>query len=157
VVTPGSQYTMVAWSSHLPGSVGDRMHLTLGFRAYDLTTRALVIAAAGTGPEGADLMEVAGPHPLFMTAEDDAGVERAVAAGAALVRVPEPTAGVRRRCAAAGVALVEGSLFLDVTGADCPTAAVAVGVIRGARLVRTTDARGARRVCDVLAAVLEAR
>jgi hypothetical protein len=50
-----------------------------------------------------------------------------------------------------------GPLFVDVTGADCPTAATAVAVIRGARLIRTADPRGARRVCDVLAAVLEAR
>jgi hypothetical protein len=30
-------------------------------------------------------------------------------------------------------------------------------VIRGARIVRTADVRGARRICDVLAAILEAR
>ena len=36
-------------------------------------------------------------------------------------------------------------------------AATAAGVIQGARIVRTTDVRGARRVCDVLAAVMEAR
>jgi hypothetical protein len=50
-----------------------------------------------------------------------------------------------------------GPLFVDVTEADCPIAAVAVAVIGGARLVRTADPRGARRVCDVLSAVMEAR
>ena len=44
-----------------------------------------------------------------------------------------------------------------MTGRECPMAATAVGVIRGARIVRTDDVRGARRVCDVLAAVMEAR
>jgi hypothetical protein len=89
------------------------MHLTIGSRTYDVTTRALVMAAAGAPAEGADLLD--GPIP------EDAG-----------------------------------ALFVDVTGAECPTAAVAVAVIRGARLVRTADPRGARRVCDVLAAVMEA-
>jgi hypothetical protein len=91
------------------------MHLTIGPRTYDLTTRALVIAAAGAPAEGADLFD------------DD----------------PLPDGA--------------GPLFVDVTGAECPTAATAVAVIRGARLIRTADPRGARRVCDVLAAVLEAR
>ena len=91
------------------------MHVTIGSRTYDVTTRALVIAAAGAGGEGADLSD---DDPL----PDDAG-----------------------------------PLFIDVTAADCPTAAIAVAVIRGARLVRTTDVPGARRVCDVLAAVMEAR
>ena len=92
------------------------MLLTIGSRTYDVTTRALVIAAAGTAVEGADLVEDDGPLPE-----------------------------------------AAGPLFVDVTGAQCPMAATAVAVIRGARLVRTADARGARRVCDVLAAVLEAR
>ena len=97
------------------------MLYTVGSRTYDLTTRALVIAAAGAPAEGADLMEIPGPLPLF-------------------VATPEA-----------------GALLVDVTEAECPTAAVAVAVIRGARLVRTADVRGARRVCDVLAAVMEAR
>jgi hypothetical protein len=107
------------------------MLLTLGSRTYDVTTRSLVIAAAGTAPDGADLVEVAGPDPLYVAPADEAG--------------GEPTL------------IVRDTLFVDVAGADCPTAAVAVAVIRGARVVRTADVRGARRVCDVLAAVLEAR
>ncbi|MDQ3990477.1 MAG: hypothetical protein M3291_15050, partial [Actinomycetota bacterium] len=85
-------------------------------RTYDVTTRALVIAAAGAPAEGADLIDGDGDLPDAVH-----------------------------------------PLFVDVTQAECPTAAVAVAVIRGARLVRTADVRGARRVCDVLAAVLEAR
>ena len=107
------------------------MLVTLGSRTYDVTTRALVIAAAGAAADGADLVEVAGPQPLYVTPVDEAGGEPAL--------------------------IVPDRLFADVTGADCPTAATAVAVIRGARLVRTADVRGARRVCDVLAAVLEAR
>ena len=92
------------------------MDVTIGSRTYDLTTRSLVIAAAGAPTEGADLRDEDGP-------------------------VPE----------------VARPLFVDVTGAEWPAAAVAVAVIRGARLIRTSDPRGARRVCDVLAAVMEAR
>ena len=47
-------------------------------------------------------------------------------------------------------------VLVDVTGAPSPTAATAVAVVRGARIVRTGDVRGARRVCDVLAAVMGA-
>ena len=39
---------------------------------------------------------------------------------------------------------------------DASLAATAVGVAGGCRIVRTHDVRGTRRVCDVLAAVLEA-
>ncbi|MGI8982949.1 MAG: hypothetical protein ACR2HM_00170, partial [Acidimicrobiales bacterium] len=52
---------------------------------------------------------------------------------------------------------VPDTLLVDVTTEQWPAAAAAVGVIRGARLVRTADVAGSRRVCDVLAAVLEAR
>ncbi len=92
------------------------MDVTIGSHTYDLTTRSLVIAAAGAPTEGADLRDEDGP-------------------------VPEEAR----------------PLLVDVTDAGCPTAAVAVAVIRGARLIRTADPRGARRVCDVLAAVMEAR
>ena len=92
------------------------MLLTVGSRTYDVTTRSLVIAAAGAPAEGADLVD--GDFSLPAEA------------------LP---------------------LFVDVTDSPCPTAATAVAVIRGARLVRTGDVPGARRVCDVLAAVLEAR
>ena len=40
---------------------------------------------------------------------------------------------------------------------DASIAAAAVGVSLGCRIVRAHDVRGTRRVCDVLAAVLEAR
>ncbi|HET9442622.1 MAG TPA: dihydropteroate synthase [Acidimicrobiales bacterium] len=41
-------------------------------------------------------------------------------------------------------------------GREAGLAAISVGVALGCRLVRTTDVRGARRVCDAVAAVLEA-
>jgi dihydropteroate synthase len=48
-------------------------------------------------------------------------------------------------------------LDLDVTDRrDASLAATAVGVARGCRIVRAHDVRGTRRVCDALAAVLEA-
>jgi dihydropteroate synthase len=34
-------------------------------------------------------------------------------------------------------------------------AATAIGVVKGCRIIRAHDVRGTRRVCDVLAAVLE--
>lgn len=165
------------------------MRLTLGPHAYDLRSRALVMGALGPVDElighGADLVELAAfdrqgamPVPACATASDEAGVARALAAGACLVHLPQPTPAGLRMCATAGVAvlvppsaaddaavagvlrerIVPDSLLLDVTGATCPVAATAVGVIQGARIVRTApaDVRGARRVADVLAAVMEA-
>jgi|GEM_PF-5667627 hypothetical protein len=139
------------------------MRLTAGSRIYDLTARALVVDGRC--------------DPVFASAAEGAALERALAGGAVLVHLPHPTGDMLRRCAEEGVAVVvppeavagaleaglavdrvaADSLLLDVTGAACPMAATAVGVIRGARIVRTDDVRGARRVCDVLAAVLEAR
>ena len=139
------------------------MRLTLGSRSYDLTSRALVVGARG--------------DPVFASAGDDAALERALSEGAALVHLPAPTPHALRRCAEAGVAVVVPSaavgdalaaglpldrvapqtLLLDVTESPCPMAETAVGVIRGARIVRTADVKGAQRICDVLAAVLDAR
>lgn len=162
------------------------MRLTLGSRGYDLTTRSVVVGVGGVPAEmvaeGADLIELdagAGPAPapIFTTASDEGSLGRALSAGAALVRLTDPTAGGLALCAAAGASVLVpagaagdaeaaglppdriavDSLLVDVTGADLPVAATAAGVIRGARIVRTTDVRGARRVCDALAAVMEAR
>ncbi len=48
-------------------------------------------------------------------------------------------------------------LDLDVADRREPTlAATALGVLRGCRVIRVHDVRGTRRVCDVIAAVLEA-
>lgn len=160
------------------------MRLTLGSRSYDLTTRSVVIGVGGVpeemAAEGADLVEVddgPAPAPVYTTATDEGDLGRALSAGAGLVRLTGPTAGQLALCATTGAAvvvpagaagdaraaglppdrIVSDSLLVDVTAADCPVAATAAGVIRGARIVRTTDVRGARRVCDVLAAVMEAR
>jgi hypothetical protein len=162
------------------------MRLTLGSRGYDLTTRSVVVGVGGEPEDmvadGADLIELdagAGPAPalVYTTASDEGGLGRALSAGAALVRLTAPTAGGLAMCAAAGASvvvpadatadagaaglppqcIVVDTLLVDVTGADVPMAATAAGVIKGARIVRTTDVRGARRVCDVLAALMEAR
>jgi len=162
------------------------MRLTLGSRSYDLTARSVVVGVGGAPEEmvaeGADLIEVdvaagAAAAPVYTTAYDEGDVGWALSAGAALVRLTEPTAGGLALCAAAGAAVLVpagaagdaeaaglppdriavDTLLVDVTAADSPVAATAAGVIHGARIVRTTDVRGARRVCDVLAAVMEAR
>lgn len=161
------------------------MHLALGGHRYDLRTRALVMGVLSPPEElvaqGADILEIhdsggAMSLPVYAPASDEASVHRALSEGADLIHLRRPTTQSLHLCAAAGVAvmvpssaaadaaaaglpteriLVE-SFLLDVTGDDCPVAATAVGVIRGARIVRTTDVGGARRICDVLAAVLEA-
>ena len=160
------------------------MRLTLGSRSYDLTTRSVVIGV-GSAPaemvaQGADVIELDDgpvPAPVYTTASDEGDLGRALSAGAGLVRLTDPTPGALALCAAAGAAVliptgaagdaeaagfppdrvVGDTLFVDVTAAGFPVAATAVAVIRGARIVRTTDVRGSRRVCDVLAAVMEAR
>lgn len=159
--------------------------ITLGSRSYDLRTRALVMAVGGSPldlvGQGADILELAYPHPqmpvpVCVAAYDDHLLERALSAGAVLVHLPKPTPSSLAMCAEAGAAvlvapaasagaaaaglpperIIPDTLLLDVTGEDFPAVATAVGVIRGARLVRTADVPGARRVCDVLAAILEA-
>lgn len=159
--------------------------IIVGPRSYDLQTRALVMGV-GTSPQdlidqGADMVALAYPQqqmpvPVCVTASDDDLVRRALSAGAALLHLPEPTSFSLAMCAKAGVAvlvptgasagaaaaglpperIIPDTLLLDVTAEDFPVVATAVGVIRGARIVRTADVRGARRVCDVLAAVFEA-
>ena len=169
-----------------PDSVDGRMRLTVGPHTYDLTTRALVMGVHGLpkslAEEGADIVEHADPDPrapvpVCVVAGGDDAVRRALSAGAVLVRMPAPSDDALRRCAAAGAAVIVPShaadrakvagvppdrvvpetLLLDVTAEAYPVPVTAVGVIRGGRIVRTADVRGARRVCDVLAAVLEAR
>ncbi|HEV2758664.1 MAG TPA: hypothetical protein VGV86_03755 [Acidimicrobiales bacterium] len=156
------------------------MRLALGSRSYDLRTRGLVMAVSGAPTEGADIVELADPGPaelpVCVTACDDDGVREALSAGVDLLHLQEPTPSTLAMCVEAGAAvliplaassdaataglpperIVVDALLVDVTEADLPVVATAVGVIRGARIVRTADVAGARRVCDVLAAVLEA-
>lgn len=183
----------------LPGSVTDRMRLSLGPRTYDLTARALVMgtveradSVAEAVREGADIVEV--DHvdapfttdvPICVALCGGDRVEGALAAGASLVRLDGiPPGAAYAACAAAGASVVVSAahagtaervgippdrivvvagdpagrypVLVDVTGTPSPTAATAVAVVRGARIVRTGDVRGARRICDVLAAVIGA-
>lgn len=158
------------------------MRLALGSRTFDLTTRALVMGIA-VSPDhaGSDLVELVDVDeqpavPVCMVAADDGAVQRALDLGASLVRLTAPSSEAYRLCAAAGVAVmvpeaevgdavaagmdcervVSDGLLLDVARLPCPLAATVVGVLRGARIVRTSDPRAARRVCDVLAAIAEA-
>ena len=156
------------------------MRLTLGSRTYDLRTRALVMAVAGSPREGADIVHLVEPGPaelpVCLTTCDDDGVRRALSVGVDLLHLPEPTVSSLALCAEAGAVvlvpsaasaaaaaaglpperIVVDALLLDVTAAELPVVATAVGVIQGARIIRTADGLGARRVCDVLAAVMEA-
>jgi hypothetical protein len=128
------------------------MRLVLRSRSYDLDTRALVVGV-GEAP-GADLVE--GAPGGFASAADESELDAALATGACLIRLPAPTPSMLRRCAESGVAVVDERLFLDVAGEPCPLPAIAAGVVAGARVIRTTDVRAARRVADVIAAILEA-
>jgi hypothetical protein len=128
------------------------MRLVLGSRCYDLDTRALVVGVVDA--PGADLVE--GAAGGFATAADESELDAALATGACLVRLPARTPSMMRRCAEAGIAVVDEQLFLDVAGEPCPLAAIAAGVVGGARIIRTADVRAARRVADVIAAILEA-
>lgn len=148
------------------------MQLTVGPRSFDLTSRALVLGG-GAAPD-----DLAGwPGRRYAVAGDAGALDAALSAPVALVHLPDPADPALRRCADAGVAVVvpagaveraraagmaadrvvADTLVLDVTGAPCPVAATAVGIIRGARIVWAPDAGAARRVRDVLAAVMEAR
>ncbi len=125
------------------------MRLTLGSRTYDLTTRAVVVGVS-------ELSEVPGPGLVRLRSPTAATLAQCAAAGAAVI-VPPETVDAARAAGLTEDRIVPDALLVDVTGADCPMAATAVSVIRGARIVCTADVRGARRICDVLAAVMEAR
>ncbi len=192
------------------------MVLTLGARAYDLATRALVMAT--DHGEAADLVEVpAGdveravrtlsvPVAARVRAAeeardacragallvvdinglgDEATIRAAAEGGAAIIGVfdepADPTVLVTRARAAEAVGMAPACILLSpalptVPGmlahirrlaslgyplvypaGDTPSAAaVSTAVVGGCRVIRTADVRTARRVCDVLAAVLEA-
>lgn len=127
---------------------------------------------------------VAAGVPVCVAVREGRGPEAALAAGASLLRLEgAPSASAYEACAEAGVAVVvadtdAGSaelagirpdrivvvdgdphgpypVLVDVTGSSSPTAATSVAVVRGARIVRTGDMRGARRICDVLAEVMD--
>lgn len=161
-------------------ALGSRRY-DLTSRALVMATMRRATAASEAVAEGADVVEVheidgEAEVPICVAARDDAGAAIAVAAGAELVRLAASTPTAYRTCADAGVAVVvpdgataearaagldaerivpEG-LIVDVVDAPCPLAAMVVGVIRGGRIVRTTNPRQARRVVDLIAAILEA-
>lgn len=127
----------------------------------------------------------AGLAVICLAPADDRGLEAGLAAGVAMVRLgPGASGAAYAACARAGVTVVvvgaaraaaaeaagvgpdrivveQGGagpypVLVDVTGSPCPVAATAVAVVKGARMIRTAEVRGARRTCDVLAAVMGA-
>lgn len=123
--------------------------------------------------------------PVCVAPPDERVLEAGLAAGASMARLGDwaSTAGYVL-CARAGAAVIVVAaaapaaeaagvspdrivvesgdargrypVMVDVTASPFPVVAAAAGVLRGARIVRAHDARGARRVCDVLAAIMEA-
>jgi hypothetical protein len=111
------------------------VHLVVGSTTFDVTSRALVIGVLDGDATGD-------------------GARQLVAAGADILEVPDQTRRDAVR-AAAGVPVVGPGEVPGATTAD-EAAAVAVAIARGARVVRARDVSAARRVADVLAAVIEA-
>lgn len=161
-------------------NLGSRSH-DLTSRALVIGVGPDAGAPAG---HGADLVELTDAPastgvgvPTAAVVGHPAELDFALGSGAVLVRLLRPSAADLARCAAAGVAVVvpaarmadaaaaglaeakvaSAELFVDLVDSDDPLAAAVAGVIRGARLIRTGDVRAVRRVCDVLAAVMEAR
>ena len=91
----------------------------------------------------------------------DAGLDlgKTAAQSAVLVRESERLAGLGYPLllSASNKTFLGRALGLEIDErGDASLAAAAVGVAGGCRIVRAHDVRGTRRVCDVLAAVLEA-
>ncbi|HEX2699419.1 MAG TPA: dihydropteroate synthase [Acidimicrobiales bacterium] len=91
----------------------------------------------------------------------DAGVDLGKTAGqsAALLRASNRLAGLGWPLvvSASNAAFVGAPCELDIDAPrDAALSAAALGVALGARIVRTRDVRGARRVCDTVGAVLAA-
>lgn len=125
-----------------------------------------------------------GDAVICLAPPDDPALEAGLAAGVPMVRLVTGASSMAfAGCARAGATVVVGAaqtaaaeaagvepdrivveegeaggrypVLVDVTRCDCPPAATAVAVVRGARIVRTAEVRGARRVCDVLSAIME--
>jgi len=111
------------------------VHVVVGSSVFDVSSRALVIGVIDPGLDGEELA---------------AAARVMVRAGADAIEIGDP----------ARAASLPAELDVPVIGpGEVPgaiaddAAAVAVALVRGARVVRTVDVRAARRVVDVLAAV----
>ncbi len=112
------------------------MHVLVGSTTFDVSSRAVVIGVLDPGLAA---------DALVATAQE------MVVAGADAIEVSGPNESL---AAAVDIPVIAPG---DVGTASADDAvAVAVTVVRGARLVRTRDVRTARRVVDVLAAVIDA-
>jgi len=110
------------------------VHVVVGSSTYDVTTRALVVGLLD-GPASAD-------H-----------ARRLVAAGADVLEVVD-SAQLDAVRAAVDIPVVGPGEVTGVVADDAGS--VAVAIARGARVVSTRDVHAARRVADVLAAVIDA-
>ena len=155
-------------------------------RARELARAGAPVAVATTNPAvavaaldaGAVLIAGAPPGALEAAAKAGAAVVVATDAVAGEGLSARREALVRRAHAAEECGIPPDRIIVDPGLADSPEllrqarrfaelgypllvthsapAAIALAVTGGCRLVRTRDVRGARRVCDVLAAILEA-
>ena len=130
---------------HRPGRAPDADGDVVASAEAGLLARAEAAQAAGIPPErivlDAGLHLVGTPAPFLAILR---GSSRLARLGYPLALSPTP----------ATVAAVVPGRGLEVR--DAALAAIALGVAWGCRLVRTTDVRAARRVCDAISAVLDA-
>jgi hypothetical protein len=111
------------------------VHVVVGSSTFDVSSRPLVIGMIAPGVGDEDVTGIA----LAM-----------VRAGADAIEAGGPTRAASVRVAV-DVPVIGPGEVAGVIADDA--AAVAVAVVRGARVVRTGDVHAARRVVDVLAAV----
>ena len=114
------------------------MHVVVGSASFDVSSRALVIGVLDPALAGDDL--VAAAHRMVIAGADAIEVDGAGAVECVRAAVDVPVAAP----GAVGSAITDDA------------ATMAVAIVGGARLVRTKDIRTARRVADVLAAVIDA-
>jgi hypothetical protein len=112
------------------------VHVVVGSTTFDVSSRALVIGVL---------------DPALPPEDAVATAQQMVLAGADAIETGGAAEPVRTGVAVPVVSPGDVKCAL----AD-DAAAVAVAIARGARLVRTRDVRTARRVADVLAAVIDA-
>lgn len=114
------------------------MQVVVGPSTYDVSSRALVIGVIDPALEGTAQCDAARTMARSGADAIEVGDQEDVAPVGDAVDVPVVTPGT----------------VDSVTAEDA--AAVAVAIVGGARVVRTHDVHAARRVADVLAAVIDA-
>jgi len=133
-----------------------RVGLPLVVRVDEPTMLTAALAAGASvvaGPVAAHVVAVASTGASVMLTTAEAGEAIGVPRSQVMVEPgPDGLQQLRQGLAAQGWPVV-----LSTIGCHASGAAQALGIALGARILRTTDVRTARRTADVMAAVLAAR